>query len=109
MYKKLLLLVALMAISLAPSAPDAEVHEQTTTLLALGEAPILGIGKPKYNQNRIQRQNTVGRTNARNKRLLRKNGIGLSSPPSGGREVDYPNGYFWMLPKIDWEKGGGNG
>lgn len=40
-------------------------------------SPIFGIGKPKYKKNKIQRQNTVGKTNHRARRNQRKNGIGM--------------------------------
>ena len=33
--------------------------------------------KPKYNQNRIQRKNTPAKKNRRNKKLLRKWGLGM--------------------------------
>jgi hypothetical protein len=40
------------------------------------------------------------KANRKSKRLQRKNGIGYYAPQ------EYPNGYFWMLPQINWEKGG---
>lgn len=41
--------------------------------------------KPKYNQNRIQRKNTPTKKNRRNKKLLRKWGLGMM-------EMEVPNG-----------------
>lgn len=73
------------------SLSPRSVSSQTGTV----SAPIFGIGKPKYNQRRIQRQNTVGKTNRRAKRIQRKNGIGLlpslrGTKQSPSPETEYP-------------------
>lgn len=41
---------------------------------------IFGIGKPKYNKRRIDRQNMPGPVFRRGRRIQRRNGLGYSSP-----------------------------
>lgn len=53
--------------------------------LITAEAPIFGIGKPKYNKNKIDRINSVGNKNRRTKRINRKFGIGQVT----GNRIDH--------------------
>jgi hypothetical protein len=64
--------ILLLAALTAQPNPD---YFQASESSVEATAPILGIGRTKYNRNRIQRQNTPSKTNQRTKKLLRKNGL----------------------------------
>jgi hypothetical protein len=64
----LVLLLGVTSIQPALAAPQPSASSLEAS------APIFGA--KRYKKRRIQRQNTVGKTNQRNKGLLRKNGIG---------------------------------
>lgn len=67
----LLTLVLLLGVT---SSPTTEVIPVPDTTRLEASAPIFGAGR--YKKRRIQRQNTVGKTNRRAKQIQRKNGIG---------------------------------
>lgn len=77
--KTVLILLAsiLLLSSKAKAGSDQYLFSQTHIFHLSGSAPILGIGQPKYNKRKLTRKNTIGKTKARNKRLLRNYGIGM--------------------------------
>ncbi|WP_289030173.1 hypothetical protein [uncultured Algoriphagus sp.] len=85
MKKTLILLLLIGMISAAQgsvlnaNAMTAQMELHSSEL----QAGLFGWGKPKYNQNRIQRQNSPKRKNRRNKKLLKKWGLAMIE----GKEV----------------------
>lgn len=99
--KKLIAVLLILALSTLdmPSPTTRDCHQLHPVSWGIAEAQIFGLGKPKYNKNRIDRQNSVGKKNRRTKRINRKFGIGHYTPAP-------VENWAWMLPQIDWEKGG---
>ena len=59
-----------------PSGDFSKTNE-TFAIAVEAQAPILGIGHPKYKRSRITRQNSPAKIFKRGKKLQRKNGIGM--------------------------------
>jgi hypothetical protein len=95
MKKTTILLASLLIFLLAN--PETTGESQVNSLETVAESQkieLLAEEGPKYNRNKIHRQNSPKRKNRRAKRLQRRNGIGMA----------YPARIEWLLVDVQLPK-----
>lgn len=88
MKKAMLVLVLLMGILFSASPATTAASRPTSSEIQAGSSKTeASEAPPRWKKRKIQRQNTVGKTNRRAKRIQRKNGIGHTSPRSVSPQI----------------------